>query len=277
MSLLDVVAIQRGCVFDGSGVRTTVFLRGCSFACPWCCNPESLQPHGTLFIDDSKCLIIQKNNSLLCKDCVRKGGKQPLVDCPFRVAEPISRFMTIDELMDEILHDKELFQSSGGGVTFSGGEPLMSIENLFPILRKLKANNIHIAIETTLYTKSSSLFLEIFPLIDEWIIDLKLQRENFKPDYQRVIYENLICLRRNVANIQFRLVYIEGMNPDEIFRVLNQLNIFNIELLQCHTLAESKYKKLNIPFVKYQSSVHYFLQFAETLSNLGISVKKMIS
>lgn len=118
MKQLEVTAIQRGCVYDGMGVRTTVFLKGCPFSCPWCCNPETLYSSPLFFIDNQKCIKEKGLSSSLCRKCIRNGGFDTLECCPFGVSEATSRLLSVEELANYLLRDKDLFYLSGGGVTF---------------------------------------------------------------------------------------------------------------------------------------------------------------
>ena len=98
MKQLEVTAIQRGCVYDGMGVRTTVFLKGCPFSCPWCCNPETLYSSPLFFIDNQKCIKEKGLSSSLCRKCIRNGGFDTLECCPFGVSEATSRLLSVEEL-----------------------------------------------------------------------------------------------------------------------------------------------------------------------------------
>lgn len=130
MRSLNITSIQRGCLYDGPGVRTTVFLRGCILKCPWCCNPETIFLENDFFLDNSKCLKIKHINSSLCDNCERYGGAISVDNCPFGVSERISDIYPFEDLINELLKDKTLFDATGGGITFSGGEPLLQVADL---------------------------------------------------------------------------------------------------------------------------------------------------
>ena len=273
MKRLDVTAIQRGCVYDGTGVRTVVFLKGCPFSCPWCCNPETLYTSPSFFIDNKKCIKEKGLESPLCKKCIREGGFESLERCPFGVSETTCRSLSIEELADCLLRDKSVYQLSGGGVTFFGGDPIIHIPDLLPLLEKLKEEQIQCAMETTLYCKDNTTISDSIPYIKEWIVDLKLQKENYREDYDNVITSNLRFLRKSGVDISFRLVFVESMEVGEIVERLKKLGVLSLEVLKCHALAESKYIKLGLPFRHYVPSAKTYSDFIAALLMAGIDVK----
>lgn len=276
MNRLEITSIQRGCVYDGQGVRTTIFLKGCPFACPWCCNPETLNSSRSYFIDDEKCLLLHNIPSSLCRNCERNGGNTPVSTCPFGVYTPTSENISdVKELAEEVLKDKGLFAISGGGVTLSGGDPLLHADALIPFLKILSKENISCAVETTLYFKDCNRIRMLAPFIDEWIIDLKLQKENYRKDYLKMITNNLAVLHSFGKRIRFRLVYIESIDAKETVRNLISLGVTSLELIKCHGLSRSKYVKLNIPFIDYTPKEEAYLNFIERLSHTDIKVKSL--
>ena len=180
MKQLRVTNIQSGCVYDGPGVRTTVFLKGCSLHCPWCCNPETISYEKQWFIDDRKCVSRQGLCSELCNPCVRLNGVRSIHSCPYGVAEPAFHDYSPEKLLEILLKDNELYKESHGGVTFSGGEPLLQSEELVNLLNLLKGFGIHIAIETTLFASTEALAV-VLPYVDFYIIDLKDRTAGCKP------------------------------------------------------------------------------------------------
>jgi len=275
MELLDVTSIQHGCVYDGDGVRTTVFLRGCPFHCPWCCNPETLQSRDALFVDDEKCFLLKGIVSPLCNDCERKDGKRPICLCPFGVAEHICERYSAERLYKDLVADKSLYEQSCGGVTFSGGDPLLHSARLLPLLQRLKEENIHIAYETTLYNKDDELLRETVCYVEQWIIDLKLQPANFKSDYEDTLSRNLNILRDKNKQVSFRLVFVEQIKAHTAISALKRLNIDNLEIIKCHALAKTKYKKLMLPFEDYTPSENAFQEFVLSLKKEGLQVSTL--
>lgn len=275
MKPLEVTAIQRGCVYDGHGVRTTIFFRGCSFSCPWCCNPETLYKNPAFFLNDDKCLNLKGIISSLCVECERNGGNKSLSHCPFGVYEPVSKLYDAHQLLQIVKQDEEVFRKSGGGITLSGGDPLIHAATLKPFLQSLFNEGISCAIETTLYFKQTDVLESIISLIKEWIVDLKLQIENYKTDYVDVVACNLDLLRENGCDIRFRIVHVDTLNTEDILRVFALLNVNSVEVIKCHSLSKVKYKKLGLSFLDYSSSEDSYNKFVCDLRNNGINVRQL--
>ena len=271
--------IQRGCVYDGPGVRTTVFLKGCTMKCPWCCNPETISSEADYFIDDSKCQLRKGIHSKLCVSCERNGGNQTISLCPFGVCEPTSHDYSVSELFEILSKDFDLMRSSGGGVTFSGGEPLLQIDALEPLLELLNNEGINIAFETTLTTNVESVEKAV-NYADTMIVDVKLQPQhplyNNKSYIKRLSNMLNIC-RENNQHVIFRLVFTDDMlnNSINTVSVLKTLNMDSIELLKCHNLGNNKYTKLNFSNADCTASFESLESFAVILGNENIRVEKL--
>lgn len=276
MEWLDVTNIQRGCVYDGGGVRTTLFLKGCPFACPWCCNPETLYTSPQYFIDDQKCLKRQNISSPFCERCERNGGDNPIMDCLFGVCLPTSRVISEKELFNEILKDRSLYRLSGGGITISGGDPILHIPRMKSFFHWISQENISCSIETSLYGKDYEGLLSVITYISEWIVDLKLHKENYKADYMEVAKHNLDLLRKFNRKILYRLVHVESLDPEAVLLSLRELDVSSLELLKCHSLSRSKYIKLGLEFHNHVPDDGKYKEFAEFLSKRGISVVRQI-
>lgn len=274
MNLLKVISIQRGSVYDGPGIRTTVFLKGCTLRCPWCCNPEAISENDDYFIDERKCLIFKNIESKMCVPCERKLGNRSLIECPYNVVEPTSKFYSVDDLFNEVLKDKIFYEKSGGGVTISGGEPFLQSKNLFPLLQKLKNNEINVWIETSLWLKSVEWIL-LLPLIDGVYIDLKLQEENKflkRHEYIEKMKMGIKQIKQVGLQIIYRLVFVDSIleNKDVVVCHLHELGVTDIELLKCHNLAAKKYERLNISHMDFTPKEKHLWQFSEFLNNNNI-------
>ncbi len=214
---LKLVNIQRTCVHDGPGIRTTLFFRGCNLRCLWCQNPESLHHDKEI--------------------------------------EPDLKY-SIKDIMDIIKKDKEYYFSSQGGVTLSGGEPLMQdSESLIKLLKAMKAEKISISAETTLHVPWDKIE-KILPFIDLFLVDFKVLGANdlhkkLTNTDNSIIHENVKRLLDTNANVKFRMVMVPELN-DSKKNILNAANYIkslgydSIELLKYYNMYEDKAKKLNI-------------------------------
>lgn len=224
--------IKRYALHDGPGIRTTVFLKGCAANCWWCHNPESQSPK------------IEKS--------VRTNRFDKSV---IEEEEIIGREITVDELMTEIAKDQVFFDESGGGVTFSGGEPLMQPDFLCDILKSCKQNGFTTTVDTTGYAQPD-IFSSIIDLVDLFLYDIKFIDDCLHKKYAGVsninILSNLQALINQNKSIILRLPVIPGItnqkkNIDEIINFILNLNLEEnrIDLLPYHKIARHKYQKLN--------------------------------
>ena len=274
MNKLKITSIQRGCVYDGPGVRTTVFLKGCSLHCPWCCNPETISQKQQWFIDNDKCLKLKGIESKLCQDCIRYGGNKDEHFCPFDVSAPVSEEIESNQLLKTLIKDKELFQENGG-VTFSGGEPLLQAEELHPVLQNLKSSGINIAFESTLFVASTNV-KRVLPFVNLMIVDLKLQKEQgIIPTYLDTIEANLAILQQHKIDIVYRLVFVNSLvdDKDRVWDTLTRLGVKRIELLKCHNLGSKKYHKLQLSNHDYTADECELELFATFLQSKGLEVE----
>lgn len=252
MDKIAITNIQRLCVNDGPGVRTVVFLRGCSLQCPWCCNPETIHIINIEIFDKGICDY--PTQKIYCEQCVKFCGTRPITECPVRAYEQTYKDYSSEELI-EILD-----VGIKDGVTFSGGEPLLQIKTILPVLEYLKKQGISIAMETTLYVPREN-FKQALPYVDYWLVDLKFQygyipNKEFQIQSDEV-YQNIQGLLQMVSaeNIAFRMVLMREVtaNTDDIVKKLVENKIKKIELLEYHSLAENKYRQLNKIFRQFHS------------------------
>lgn len=257
MSKIRVTNIQRLCVNDGPGVRTVVFLKGCTLQCPWCCNPEAIHINGYQVFDKGICAYPEKKR--YCNTCERFGGERKLSDCPVHAFGATESQYTPDEILRVLLKDKMTY-NNGGGVTFSGGEPLLQIQAILPVLQELRARHIHVAFETALFVPAEYI-IQAMPYADYWLVDLKFQFgyvENKEFGIlENVIDKNLSLLQDNVNadSIHYRMVLMhEAMkNSESIVRKLYLSRVEDVELLEYHSLAENKYRQLMLEPIKFSA------------------------
>ena len=213
--------IQRMCFHDGPGIRTTVFFKGCNLKCPWCSNPENVKFEIEKYID---------NNT------EKEFGYE----------------IELKELEKEILKDKVYFDKEGG-VTFSGGEPLLQSEKIEPLLKNLKEKDINICVETALMVPEK--YLEIaLKYVDEFYVDIKILDEEICKKILngniKLYYKNLDKLFLSNKNVTLRLPMSEEYtitekNTEKILELLEKYKPQKVEIFELHTLGEKKYKALN--------------------------------
>ena len=227
--------IKRYAIHDGPGIRTTVFLKGCPLSCWWCHNPESRSPGVEKFILSSN------------------------------IEEIIGQKITADELLNIIKKDIIFYDESGGGVTFSGGEPLMQLDFLYSILKRCKEEGIHTTIDTSGYA-NWELIEKIIPLSDLFLYDIKLLDKEEHIKYTGVgnalIIENLLKLIKLNKKIILRMPIIPGItntedNLSQFKNFLKSLPIrLPVEFLNFNTFAPEKYHRFHLPLtIKYTEPI----------------------
>lgn len=262
--------IKRFAINDGPGIRTVVFFKGCPLSCKWCHNPESMSSSIQKLYTQSKCIGALKcieicpNNALsltkegivtnnevcnLCGKCVEV--------CPTKAMELSGTLKSVEDLIIEIEKDSVFFEQSGGGVTFSGGEPLQHAGFLLKILEECKKRAIHRVVDTSAHGSLTSL-LKIASLTNLFLIDLKMMDSKKHQFYTGVsnqkILNNVRELAKKEVYIIFRAPLIKGVNLDdqniiETAKFMNSLsgNRSKINLLPYHNTAIKKHEKLGNP------------------------------
>lgn len=220
-----VVRIERYAVYDGPGIRTVVFLKGCPLRCKWCSSPETQQKEEELCYDRS---------------------------CPSKNRELIGEYMSVEEVFAEIKEDITFYNQSGGGVTLSGGEVLLQPKFTTDILEKCKEEYIHTAIETSGYGSWDN-FKQILKFTDLVLFDIKHldSKEHLEATGVENIWiiDNLKKIAKLDKDIIIRVPVIPGINDsrDNIAKTADlaqELRIKEIHLLPYHGLGREKYNKL---------------------------------
>ena len=226
-----ITNIQHFSLQDGSGIRTTVFLKGCNLTCPWCCNPENISFEIEDYSHDNE-------------------------------NESFGYDISLDDLEKEILKDEIYYDDGKGGVTFSGGEPLLQIESLKPLLKSLKERNVNICFETSLSLPIDLLEMAM-DFIDELFIDIKILDKKEAKDILNMdvdlYYKNLELINNSdikKENITFRIPLNNEytLKKDNIRLILNLIGKypdFNVEIFKTHNLAKGKYESLNKEFFEF--------------------------
>ena len=252
--------IQPFSVHDGPGIRTAFFMKGCNLRCFWCHNPESQDSRGTVAFFPHKCIG--------CGECAKvcpnaDGGRAAFhseactlcgrcaEECFAEAIELIGRDITADDAFDIIKKDKELFVRSGGGVTFSGGEPLLQPDFIAEVMQKCKAEGIHTAVESAVCVTWESIE-KILPYCDAFICDLKhADSEKHKigtgASNERII-ENLKRLADTGKLYEVRTPIIPGFNDsaEDVKKINEIIKGFGKgvphRLLPFHSICASKYE-----------------------------------
>ena len=266
--------IQKFCVNDGPGIRTTVFLKGCPLKCIWCHNPESQSEKTEIMFYKDKCVncgrcaAVCKNNCHSFDDGVHKFERKNCIKCfectkiGCEALEKVGREISADEVIDEVLKDKIFYDNSGGGITLSGGEPLCQFDFSLEILKLAKENELHTAMETCGFT-STDRIEEISKYVDLFLFDYKETNSELHKKYigigNEVILENLSLLNSMGKSIILRCPIIPGCNDrkehfEGICNVANKFeNVLHIEIEPYHSLGESKYESLGLTEHKFHS------------------------
>lgn len=220
--------VQRYSLQDGPGIRTTVFLKGCPLRCWWCHNPEGQSPEAEVIVLDGRCVRCGECHKACPEDRGRVEGQERLgagarcircgacvAACPTGARQMVGRRMTADEVLAEVLRDGVFYEESGGGVTFSGGEPLMQPTFLMALLAACRARGIRTAVDTSGYAPREDL-LATAALADLVLYDLKTVDDARHRRYTGVsnetILDNLQALGRSHGNIWVRVPLVPGFN-----------------------------------------------------------------
>lgn len=224
--LLNISNIQHFSVGDGKGIRTTVFFKGCNLRCPWCHNPENLTA--------SPCVMNYKS---------------------IHKTEVLGKQLTVEDILPELLEDKDFFLQSDGGVTLSGGEVMLQAEGAAELTKKLKEHGISTLIDTA-GCASYQAFERLNPFVQGYLFDFKTADERKYMEIGgdlKIITQNLERLISDGANVQVRIPLIPDFNTDDnsisrICKALTQLAVTEVELLPFHRLASAKYKALGLNY-----------------------------
>ena len=264
-----VFNIMRYCLHDGPGIRTIVFLKGCPLRCWWCHNPEGQDRQPEIAFRESRCIRCGNCYALCAQGAVGKINDRYIIleekciqcgkcvdVCYAEAREIAGKEMTVVEVMQEVEKDRVFYDESGGGVTFSGGEPLMQHDFLMGLLQLSRARGIHTAVETAGYTspeilKRISTWTNLF-LYDVKVIDDKRHRD-FTGVSNELILENLKGLSSWGADVIVRVPLIPGVSDDEenvrsLGGFLTQsTSIKEVHLLPFHKTGKEKYERLRKP------------------------------
>ncbi len=291
-------AIKRYALHDGPNIRTTIFLKGCPLSCDWCHNPEGIKPEIELIWLAEKCVqcsecvtqcpagALQWMEQVLVRDplsCTR--CTQCVQVCPALAHEATGWTATVAEMVEEIQKDLPFFDQSGGGVTFSGGEPLMQADFLLGLLQQTGELGIHRAVDTTGFVPRATL-AAVARHTDVFLYDVKHMDEDTHRRYTGIgnalILSNLKFLAENKYNIQIRFPLIPGVNDDDANIAKTGAFIAALpgnqalDVLPFHSTASGKYTKLQQtnPGLDFTSpDIEHTKAVVEKLKSFGLQVE----
>lgn len=268
------IDIKRNALDDGPGIRTLIFFKGCPLSCVWCQNPEARSPYKEISFNKDSCsecgtclkvcdqdaidfsyrFRIYRSKCNLCGKCIEA--------CPNFALKFVGQEYSIKDLLEIILKDRIFYKNSGGGVTFSGGEPLYHLDYVKELVKELKREAIHICIETCGYYNRDQFNKFILPYIDLIYFDLKIFDPKLHAKYCKVSNEKILTnfedvLKKKSIEILPRIPLIPNItdtddNLNQLVNYLKTLNIKKIGLLPYNPLWVSKPETIGIkPFYDY--------------------------
>jgi pyruvate formate lyase activating enzyme len=292
--------IKRFAIHDGPGIRTTVFFKGCSLRCQWCHNPEGQEPKPEIAIRESRCQQECRECLSACpKGAISKNEKTALIDrakcdlcgkcrdvCVYEALEVIGREVTVDEVVEEVEKDRVFFDESNGGITFSGGEPLMQPDFLEALLERFKKQGVRQTVDTSGYAPFETLE-RVSRNADLFLYDIKLMDEKKHKEYtgvsNQIILDNLKKLAEKEKKIVIRIPVVPGINDDReniqktAEYLLSLKEIKYINLLPFHRGGADKAERLgkkslagSIP----SPAAEKMEEIRKTLSNFGFLLEK---
>lgn len=259
-----IFAIKRFETHDGDGIRTTVFFKGCPLRCKWCHNPESFSEKKEIAYNEELCInclrctqlcsanVVEnekhkfdKNKCVLCEKCTNA--------CPREAFTIYGKDCTAKDIASEVLRDKMFFDGSQGGVTLSGGEPLMQPKLCLELAKILKEKGVNVALDTCGFA-DKSVIESVLPYVDTFLYDLKaidpVVHKKCTGKTNKRILENLKFIDGKNKKIEIRIPFVPKFNDGEILKIAEFIkglkNVVRVKVLPYHKYAEMKYISLGI-------------------------------
>ena len=270
---------QRFSIHDGPGIRTLVFLKGCPLHCSWCQNPESILINPDIMLIQNNCIDCGKCIEICPVDAVGKSPEgnrtidrsrcnvcgECLTVCYANSINISGRYLSVSEVLDEVERDRKFYERTGGGVTFSGGEPTLQASFLRELASQAKAKNLHTAIETCGHFKWDTL-VDVFNNIDLVLYDIKHMdpEKHYKLTgvRNRLILENLERIASLGVPVRVRVPLIPGVNDSETnLRATAAFaadlpNLEALDILPYHRLGEPKWGELDQKYLLHGVKPH---------------------
>lgn len=261
-----ILSFKRFEIHDGDGIRTTLFFKGCPLRCKWCHNPESLSHKKEKMYDAKLCVdcmrctklcnanVIENNKHIFIREnCTFCGRCEGI--CPQSAFETAGLDLSPEEIAAELLKDEVFMKNSGGGVTFSGGEPLMQAELCAQIAMRLKKRSINIAVDTSAAVSRAAIDT-VLPYVDTFLFDIKAINEDVHihctGSSNKTILDNILYVDSVGKQIEIRYPYVPTMNDQEwegickFVKTLKHVKIMRI--LPYHNYADRKYQCLGLSY-----------------------------
>ena len=261
-----IFEIKRFAVHDGDGIRTTVFFKGCPLKCVWCHNPEGISMRPSLAYYAHKCIgcgecvnaclqnahkMTENEHIFERESCIGCGACENV--CLGEALSFYGKETSAEELLPKLLEDKEFYENSGGGVTFSGGECLLQADFCAALLKTLKENGVHTAVDTCGFVAREA-FDKVIPYTDVFLYDIKAidtaaHKRCTGVENGRIL-ENLRYLDSLGCKTEIRIPYVPGWNDGEIGKIADFVktlrNVTGVRVLKYHNYARSKYEALDM-------------------------------
>lgn len=289
--------IQRYSIHDGPGIRTTVFFKGCHMTCKWCHNPESQYPKAEMLFYERQCIGckscfsfcernahriedgVHRMDIALCRDCPHM--EKCIQSCPVQALRLCGSEIGAVELLEKVLVDRD-FYGMDGGVTCSGGEPLLQDEFLLEFLPLCRENEISTCLDTTLNVEWERIE-KLLPFINLFLVDIKFMDEECHRQYtgagRKMVIENLYHLSERKKPVVLRMPLIAGINDTEAEMIAREellASLSNIQRVDCFTVTNhgaAKYKALQKNMILFNQDV----DLQKLAENMQIRMNKSMS